>query len=312
MPGEAFYWILNMSVTASLAGAVLLALRKIKKLPRRLIFLLWAIPFLRMWIPVSIGSRYGLMGFLARAGVRTVTVYERAEPLTMMNCVGAAESYFPVVYKINVLENLFRGAFIVWLIVCVTLFGILIFLYVDGKKKACQGEVLTHGHCADGHLRETIRLSGEVTSPAVYGIFHPQIVIPESYRDKDLTYILAHENVHIRRLDNVWRLAAAATACLHWFNPLAWLFLKLFLEDMELACDEQALAGLGEKEKKAYALALVECAADRSLFASAFGGANLHKRVRRILSYKKISFFSTLCFAALAAGIACALLTNGV
>lgn len=91
MPGEAFYWILNMSVTASLAGAVLLALRKIKKLPRRLIFLLWAIPFLRMWMPVSIGSRYGLMGFLARAGVRTVTVYERAEPLTMMNCVGAAE-----------------------------------------------------------------------------------------------------------------------------------------------------------------------------------------------------------------------------
>lgn len=329
--GEAFYWILNMSVTASLAGAVLLALRKIKKLPRRLIFLLWAVPFLRMWMPVSIGSRYGLMGFLARAGVRTVTVYERAEPLTMMNCVGAAESYFPVVYKINVLENLFRGAFIVWLIVCVTLFGILIFLYVDSKKKVCQGEVLTHGHCADGdytvgggtadgtdrscrngRFRETIRLSGEVASPAVYGILHPQIVLPESYRDKDLTYILAHENVHIRRLDNVWRLAAAATACLHWFNPLAWLFLKLFLEDMELACDEQALAGLGEKEKKAYALALVECAADRSLFASAFGGANLHKRVRSILSYKKISFFSALCFAALAAGIACALLTNGV
>lgn len=328
MPGEAFYWILNMSVTASLAGAVLLLLRKIKKLPRRLIFILWAVPFLRMWMPVSIGSRYGLMGFLARAGIRTVTVYEKSEAFTAMNCVGAAESYFPVVYKINVLEKIFNGAFIVWLIGCVTLLAVLIFLYVGTKREVCRGERLqlpNGGSAADGKQEScfpnkfmgNIRLSDRISSPAVYGILHPQIVIPASYidinhRDKELTYILAHENVHIKRRDNLWRLTAFATACLHWFNPFVWLFLKLFLEDMELACDEKALAGLSEKEKKAYALALVECAADAPLFASAFGGANLHKRVCRILSYKKVSAFSALCFAVLAAGIAFALLTNGI
>lgn len=328
MPGEAFYWILNMSVTASLAGAVLLLLRKIKKLPRRLIFILWAVPFLRMWMPVSIGSQYGLMGFLARAGIRTVTVYEKSEAFTAMNCVGAAESYFPVVYKINVLEKIFNGAFIVWLIGCVTLFAVLIFLYVGTKKEVCRGERLqlpNGGSAADGKqescfpnkFMENMRLSDRISSPAVYGILHPQIVIPASYidinhRDKVLTYILAHENVHIKRRDNLWRLSAFATACLHWFNPFVWLFLKLFLEDMELACDEKALAELSEKEKKAYALALVECAADAPLFASAFGGANLHKRVCHILSYKKVSAFSALCFAVLAAGIAYALLTNGI
>lgn len=328
MPGEAFYWILNMSVTASLTGAVLLLLRKIKKLPRRLIFILWAVPFLRLWMPVSIGSRYGLMGFLAKAGIRTVTVYEKSEAFTTMNCVGAAESYFPVVYKINVLENIFNVAFMVWLAGCIIFLGILIFLYIRSKRELCRGERLKLRHdgtASDGDqesrcpdkLVENVRVSDGISSPVVYGILHPQIVIPASYidinrREKELTYILAHEKVHIKRRDNLWRLVAFATACLHWFNPFVWLFLKLFLEDMELACDEKALEGLGESEKKAYALALVECAADAHLLVSAFGGANLHKRVSRILSYKKISVFSAFCFALLAAVTAYALLTNGV
>ncbi len=322
MPGEVFYWVLNMSVTASLAGAVLLLLRKIKKLSRRLVFILWAVPFLRMWVPVSIGSRYGLMSLLKQAGMRTVTVYERSEQFSMMNCVGAAESYFPVVYKVNILENIFNGAFVAWLVGCVALFGILVFLYLGSKREACRGERLklpddnliagSKESCRGGCSMGNVRLSEEIDSPAVYGILHPQIVIPASYREKELAYILAHENAHISRLDNLWRLAAFATACLHWFNPFAWLFLKLFLEDMELACDEKVLAGLGEHEKKAYALALVECAAEGPLFASAFGGAKLHKRIFHILSYKKISIFSAVCFALLAAGIAFTLLTNGI
>lgn len=323
MRSEAFYWILNMSVAASLVGAVLLLIRKIKKLPRRLIFILWALPFLRMWMPVSIGSRYGLMGLLARAGIRTVTVYEITESVTAMNCVGAAESYFPVVYKVNILENIFNAAFTVWLTGCTVLLGILIFLYVGSKREACRGARLKlqndgaaadgiRDACRSGRPMEIVRFSDRVSSPAVYGIFHPIIVIPTSYREKELTYILAHENVHIKRCDNLWRLAAFATACLHWFNPFVWLFLKLFLEDMELSCDEKALAGLGEDEKKAYALSLVECAADTSLFASAFGGANLHKRIYHILSYRKISVFSIICFTVLAAVIAYALLTNGI
>lgn len=321
MRGETFYWILNMSVAASLAGAVLLLLRKIKKLPRRVIFILWAVPFLRMWMPFSIGSRYGLMGFLAKAGIRTVTVYEKSETFTAMNCVGAAESYFPVVYKVNILESIFNGAFIVWLAGCVVLLCVLIFLYFGSKREACRGERFKlqndgaegiRDACRSGRPMEIVRFSDRVSSPAVYGIFHPIIVIPTSYRKKKLTYILAHENVHIKRCDNLWRLAAFATACLHWFNPFVWLFLKLFLEDMELSCDEKALAGLGEDEKKAYALSLVECAADTSLFASAFGGANLHKRICHILSYRRISVFSIICFTVLAAVIAYALLTNGI
>ena len=84
------------------------------------------------------------------------------------------------------------------------------------------------------------------------------------------------------------------------------------MEDMELSCDEKVLGGLDEREKKAYAAALVDCAESRTVFASAFGGAKIHQRIRHILSYKKLSLFSALCFIVLAAAIAYALLTNGI
>jgi len=71
---------------------------------------------------------------------------------------------------------------------------------------------------------------------------------------------VAHESAHIYRKDNLWRIIAVISASVHWFNPLIWLFLKKFLEDTELACDEQVLANCGEDEKKAYAMALVDCA----------------------------------------------------
>lgn len=303
MPGEVFYWIFNMSITASVTGLVLLLLRKTKKIPRRLIFVLWIIPFLRMWLPVSIGSRYGLMEMLSRMGIKTVTVYDEGRsPITAMNSVGAADSYFPMVYKANLLEQVFNIAFVVWLIGCIVFLGILAFLYVGVKRE------LRHTI----HWQDNIWLSEQAVTPAVYGIFRPRIVVPATYKDKEMRYILAHEKAHIRRLDNLWRILGFVTACVHWFNPFSWLFLKLFLEDIEFSCDERVIRGLDKEERKAYASALVDCVEGNNALASAFGGSKIHRRIYQILSYKKISVFSAVCFVVLAAAVACALLTNGV
>ena len=63
---EVFYWLFNMSVAATVSGAVVLLLRLVKKIPRRVIAVLWAIPFLRLWVPVGIGGKFGLMTLLSR------------------------------------------------------------------------------------------------------------------------------------------------------------------------------------------------------------------------------------------------------
>jgi len=298
--GEVFYWVFNMGIAAAVTGAVVILIGKIKRIPRRFAHILWLVPFLRMWLPLGLGSKYSLMSLISNVTTKTVVVYEGHGTFTMMNYIMAANSYFPITYKIRLLEDLFGVASVIWIIVAAAVLVSLGILYAVTKSELSDAS----------HLRDNVYLSEKVTSPAVYGVLRPKIVLPADFANRDLTYILAHENTHIRNADNLWRAAAFVTAAVHWFNPLAWVFLKRFLSETELACDERVLSRYGEKEKKAYATALVDCAEAKSVFASAFGGAKVRVRVDSILSYKKLSLFSGAFFAALAAVILYVLLTN--
>lgn len=77
--------------------------------------------------------------------------------------------------------------------------------------------------------------------PALVGLLRPRLVLPRDFAERfDATeqrLVLAHEDVHRRRLDNLWNLLAALLCALHWFNPLAWLALRGLRADQELACD---------------------------------------------------------------------------
>jgi len=297
---EAFYWFFNMSISASVAGIIILLLGKLKKLPRRLVHILWVIPFLRMWIPVGIPSKYSLMTLISKFTTKAVVVYDGALDFTVTNHLMAADSYFPINYKVSLLDALFSVASIVWIGVAFAFLIVYAILYAVAKSET-KDAIL---------LRDNIYVSDRITSPAAYGIFRPKIIIPKGYELRDLRYILEHESAHIQRKDNFWRILAVISASVHWFNPFIWLFLKKFLEATELACDERVLAGCIEDEKKAYALALVDCAESRNAFASAFGGAKLRVRIEHILSYRKLSAISIIGLTAFAIAIGYALLTN--
>jgi beta-lactamase regulating signal transducer with metallopeptidase domain len=212
----------------------------------------------------------------------------------------AADSYLPITYKVNLLDKVFRIASMVWIIVALALLIINTILYIMARYEVSDAN----------HLSDNIYASDRVLSPVTYGIFRPRIIIPKEYKADDLQYILAHETAHIYRKDNLCRILALMSTLVHWFNPLIWLFLKKFLEVTELACDESVLAACGEDEKKAYATALVNSTESRSVFASAFGGARIKVRISYILSYKRLSILSIICFTLLAMTIAYVLLTN--
>lgn len=303
MLGDVFYWLFNMSIMATVTGLIVLALEKIKKLPSRLIFILWAIPFLRMWMPFGLSSKYSLMNLMTKLGTKTVVLWKEGDSsYTFGNSIGAVDRYLPVPmeYKTNVLKDIFAIASIVWITVCgLLLIGIFV-TYIISKVQLRNAEL----------LRDNIYLSEKITSPVVHGIFRKKIIIPTNYANKDLTFILAHENAHIRRRDNLWRALALITVTIHWFNPFAWLFLKHFFADLELSCDERVLRKLGEEKAKEYATALVDSAESKVLLSSSFGGAKIHRRIENILSYKRLSTVSVIFFTALASIIAYALLTN--
>ncbi|MBQ7398694.1 MAG: M56 family metallopeptidase [Clostridia bacterium] len=302
MLGELFYWLFNMSIAATICSIPVMLLRMIKKIPRRIFIWLWLIPFIRMCIPVGISSKYGIMALLSKFTTKSITVYELGfdSSLTIMNHVMGANSYFPITYKVNLLEDLFNITSVIWLIVALAAILTLTIIYF-----------VTLGEVKDAQNMEgNVYLSDKIKTPALYGIIKPKIILPIEYEASELKYILLHERAHMKRKDNFIRLLALVVVCLHWLNPLAWLMLKLLYSDIELACDELVLSKCNEAERKEYAYTLLHTAEKTNVFAASFGGAKIRLRIENVLSYKKVSLASWVAFSALLISIAYILLTN--
>ncbi len=156
-----------------------------------------------------------------------------------------------------------------------------------------------------------------IQSPAVVGIFRPLILLPASldFREAGLVrHILTHEAMHIRRRDNLVKLIMMAALCLHWYNPLVWLMARQMCRDMESACDEAALAHLGQAESAPYAESLLRMAVpglSGGLFASAFSRTEVERRVKGVLSYRRLGALTLTAAAVVVLTSATAFATCG-
>lgn len=298
-----FYWVLNMSIVAAVSGAIVMLLRSIKKIPRRFIFALWIIPFLRLCQPFGMSSKYSLMTLLnnliKRAVVVKVTESELFE-LSFMNSIQAADTYQPFTYKSIFLEQVFNIGAVCWLVIAVALLLFFTVAYIRN---------IVELKAAFSH-KDNIFLSERIDTPCVVGIIRPRILVPAHMEINE--YVIAHEKAHIKNADNLWRVLAILVAIIHWFNPFVWLFLNMFFADMEKACDERVLVAVGEDKRKDYAYALVGCAEQKNVFASALNGGNVRSRIENIISYKKLTVFAVLVLGGFCGIVAFVLLTNSL
>jgi beta-lactamase regulating signal transducer with metallopeptidase domain len=126
----------------------------------------------------------------------------------------------------------------------------------------------------------------EEISPCLVGTWRPRLVVPESlvteHSAARLQHVLAHELAHVRRGDlwTNWLLLIARTV--HWFNPLAWWTIRELQAEREAACDELALAALGEADRPAYAATIIELAAGLAPSPIAPGMIGLFSSERRL------------------------------
>ena len=296
MNAEIFYWVLNAGIHGALVCLLVWVLRLIKPLPRRVVFLLWLGPLVRLTMPFGVSLPWSVMSLLKRLGSKTVIVsgirFEEFKVLTL-NSVGAAERYFPIVYKTDRLAKLFEFCTWIWILGAAICAMSMIALYVLSLRQLRDAT----------QLRGRICVSETVVTPGLFGILRPKILVPPGMEGRLLELVEAHEEAHRKRLDNLWRLLALGVCCLHWFNPLVWYSLKFFFADMELACDESVLRKIDQKTRKDYAIALLSAAEGRDLFAAAFGGAKLRSRVERVLSYKRLTLGAGIMFSLLAAAV---------
>ena len=108
--------------------------------------------------------------------------------------------------------------------------------------------------------------AAHLSSPCLFGVFKPAVyVTPGAAEHPDaLRHVLAHELTHYAHRDHIWSLLRCLALALHWYNPLVWLAVWLSKGDGELACDEGAVARLGEGERVPYGRTLVDMVAQRS------------------------------------------------
>ncbi len=129
--------------------------------------------------------------------------------------------------------------------------------------------------------------SSSVASPLSFGIFKPVIIIPEDVSEKQLSFVLMHEQTHIKDHDAVLKVLALFALSLNWFNPAVWHMVKLFDRDLERYCDERVLSALGNEKAAFYANTILDFAERESLSLNFFSAASLCERVTSIMNNKK-------------------------
>ena len=154
-----------------------------------------------------------------------------------------------------------------------------------------------------------------IPSPCLFGLFRPAIYLTEQAASDpaQARQIVAHERTHLRHGDLIWSLLRSVCLAVWWFNPLVWLAAALSRQDAELACDEGAIAELGEAVRFEYGRTLIAMAkvgakpSDLLCGATTMTGGrtSLRARVARIAAAPKTSLAvsaAALLIAALAVG----------
>ncbi len=92
--------------------------------------------------------------------------------------------------------------------------------------------------------------SYRTTTPFVYGLHKPCIVLPvRKYSQEELQVIFIHELMHYKQRDILLKYASQVILCLHFFNPLAWLFCQVIQKWSEYTCDYRSCTYMGNGKK---------------------------------------------------------------
>jgi murein DD-endopeptidase MepM/ murein hydrolase activator NlpD len=127
--------------------------------------------------------------------------------------------------------------------------------------------------------------------PFAAGVLRPMIFLPSVLLRRAepavLESVVAHEMVHLRRLDPLWLRLAEAVCLLYYFFPLAWLAARRLAEERERLCDARVLA-VGAVAPRTYAgslLAVLRLHLEGGAAEPAFGHAKrrVAMRIRSIL-----------------------------
>lgn len=325
--------IVEMSAGGAVLIAAILMLRRalLHRLPKWTFLLLWAVALCRLLVPVTLPSQLSV--YTGAARIAQAFQEEEEPPADVRLPVPAPPLTAPGTFREDgpVLPAAPAAAepekepvsplAAVWLTgtsLC-GLFFAAAYLWTLRRfwdAVPAESEFLTRWREEHPTLRTVqVKTCGAVNAPVAYGLICPVILLPENTDWADegqLTYILTHEYVHIRRGDLLWKLLLTAALCVHWFNPLVWAMYFCANRDLELACDEAVVRTLGLDNRKGYAYALLSAAESgfSPLCLTYTTKNHMEERIRAIMKMKKRSVAAILTAALLVAGVTAVFATS--
>lgn len=291
---QIFLKLLNMGLTASwLILAVVILRLVLKKAPKWINCLLWALVAFKLSCPFSIESALCLIPSNEPLPERIITgnTFQVDTGISFVDV--PVNDYLGDHYYEGVTVPPDNGNRVMSVLGVIWLTGVIIMLLYSFISYYRLYRITRVSVC----LRENIFYCDGMDTPFILGIIRPRIYLP-SGMEKELTeYVIAHERAHWKRRDHWWKPAGFLLLSVYWFQPLCWVSYILLCRDIELACDEKVIHSLSMEEKKAYAEALLSCSTRQSLVAAcplAFGEVGVKERIRNVLHYKKPAFWILL------------------
>lgn len=290
-----FLKVVNVSITASWVIAVVLLLRLLlRSVPKKYTCLLWLVVLFRLLCPVSLEAEFSLVP--QHTVIQPEIVYTTPQINTqsdVMNDIADARVN-PIMaeYSAPTPQNsanplqiyLFIASWL-WVLGIVVLCGYTLFSLIRLRRQLREAVLDDEG----------IYLCDAITSPFVFGVMRPRIYLPYGLSDAERCYVLLHEQSHIARWDFLLKPLFWLAVMVHWLNPLVWVAWHYFSRDLELACDERAIAQLDGSQKQGYSHTLVQLAVQQSKFNCpvAFGNNSTKQRIAHVLRYKKQALWIT-------------------
>lgn len=282
-----FSKFVHISLMANwLIVAVIVLRLLLKKVPRRVICVLWALVALRLMLPVSVESPVSMIP-------ETTAILQEAVDTTLIHPEVVPSDRIPAGTQEGSTAAKAGGGQqisplpLMW---CVGVALMLCYLLLS---------YLRMGHLVAEAVPEVgnIWICDAATTPFILGLLQPRIYLPSGLSGETKAYVIAHEQSHLRWKDHWWKPLAFVLLAVYWFDPFVWAAYGLVCRDIEFACDERVVRRFGMAEKKAYSVALLECSVRKRLVLAcpvAFGETAVAKRVRNVLNYKKPRFWIIL------------------
>lgn len=312
--------LLYMSLTA---GIMILAVALVRlllgsRLPKQTFLILWALVLCRLILPFELPSPLSVYSTAPRAVAavgQTVTAIQVGIPTELLPTAESPEPVYTVVGDVSLLPML-------WVVGGLACAFFFLSVYLRSRRtfrEALPVEDETAALWLAGqHLKRPLRVlqSDQVGAPLTYGILRPVILLPRSAERAEpdtLRLVLAHELIHVRRFDALWKLLLTAALCLHWWNPAVWLMYFLANRDLELSCDEAVVRALGDGGRSSYAMALIGMEAKQSgLFplCNGFSKTAIEARVKAIMKFKKATVLTILAAVVVVAVVAVGFATS--